>query len=128
MKHPSSRILAGALSLLLLLTLLPMPALAAEPSTPEGAEARLLLIQDSFDQGRFAEVEEMVYDFASVAGSQSYWLARAFLVLGDSFFERGNEAQARATWESVRDGYVSESGSDDVPELAKLKLEKLNHE
>lgn len=31
MKHPSSRILAGALSLLLLLTLLPMPALAAEP-------------------------------------------------------------------------------------------------
>jgi tetratricopeptide (TPR) repeat protein len=105
-----------------------LPALAAEPSTPEGAEARLLLIQDSFDQGRFAEVEEMVYDFASVAGSQSYWLARAFLVLGDSFFERGNEAQARATWESVRDGYVSESGSDDVPELAKLKLEKLNHE
>ena len=105
-----------------------LPALAAEPSTPEGAEARLLLIQDSFDQGRFEEVEEMVYDFASCAGSQSYWLARAFLVLGDSFFERGNESQAKATWESVRDGYVSESGADDVPELAKLKLEKLNHE
>ena len=105
-----------------------LSALAAEPSTPEGAEARLLLIQDAFDKGSFAEVENMVYDFAASAGDQSYWLARAFIVLGDSFLERGNPAQAKATWESVRDGYVAAPGGDDIHDIVKLKLDRLDNE
>jgi len=100
--------------------------LSLEPSSAEGAEARYLLIQGTFDKGEFDAVETMVYDFASCAGTQSYWLAKSFIVLGDAFLEKGNEAQARATWESVRDGYVPSEADNDIPQTVKTKLEKIS--
>ena len=102
-------------------------ALASEPSTPEGAEASYMLVQNSFDTGDFDAVERGVYEFSQVAGSQSYWLARAYLVLGDSFAERGNYAQAKATFESVRDGYVPSGAQDDIAASVRMRLERLEN-
>lgn len=99
--------------------------LAAEPSTAEGAEASYILVQNSFDTGDFDSVEKGVYEFSQVAGSQSYWLARAYLVLGDSFAERGNYAQAKATFESIRDGYAPAGGQDDIAASVKMRLERV---
>ena len=100
-------------------------ALAAEASTPEGAEASYMLVQNCFDTGDFDGVEKAVYTFSQVAGSQSYWLAKAYLVLGDSFAERGNYAQAKATYESIRDGYQPSGAGDDVPDNVRMRLERL---
>ena len=99
--------------------------LAESPSTPEGAEAAYLVIQDRFDQGKFEGIEDKVYDFAAAAGGQRYWLAKAFIVLGDSFAERENFAQAKATFESIRDGYVPSGTSDDVLDQIAIRLSKL---
>lgn len=101
-------------------------ALAAEPSTAEGAEASYLLIQDVYDRGRFDEVEDMVYKFSASAGGQYYWLAKAFIVLGDAFMENGNVKQARATFESLRDGYRAGGPGDDVPEAVKMRLSRID--
>ena len=99
--------------------------LAGEPSTPEGAEASYMLVQNSYDTGDFEAVEEGVYNFSKVAGGQSYWLAKAYLVLGDSFADRGNYAQARATYESIRDGYAPSDGQDDIGDSVRRRLERL---
>lgn len=99
--------------------------LAKSPSTDEGAEAAYLLIQDIYDQGNFDKVESRVYDFSEKASGQSYWLAKAFIVLGDSFAEKDNIAQARATFESIADGYVPEGPEDDVLDNVRMRLEKL---
>ena len=99
--------------------------LAGEPSTPEGAEASYMLVQNSYDTGDFEAVEEGVYNFSQVAGGQSYWLAKAYLVLGDSFADRGNYAQARATYESIRDGYAPSDGQDDIGDSVRRRLERL---
>lgn len=96
------------------------------PSTPEGAEANVILIQDCFDKGQFEKVSDMVYDFSPKAGDQNYYLAKAFLILGDSFVELGNINQAVATYESVRDGYSSDDSSDDIQTLAAEKLARAN--
>ena len=102
-------------------------SLAANPSTSEGAEAAYLVIQDLYDQGSFDDVEKAVYKFADASGNQSYWLAKAFIVLGDSFVEKGNTAQAKATFESILSGYEPQSGiSDDVTDGVKMRLEKLS--
>ena len=100
--------------------------LAKAPSTAEGAEATYLLIQDRFDRAQFDGIQEMVYDFSSKAGGQNYWLAKAFIVLGDTFAEQGNMAQARATFESIRSGYRSSGPEDDIPDQVELRLKKLN--
>ena len=100
--------------------------LAAAPSTSEGAEACYLLIQDRFDRAAFDGIQERVYDFSNKAGGQNYWLAKAFIVLGDTFAEQGNLAQARATFESIRSGYTPQGPEDDVPDQVALRLKKLN--
>ena len=99
--------------------------LSADPSTAVGAESKYMVIQNLYDTGKFDAVDDEVYSFAQKAGDQSYWLARAFIVLGDSFAERGQYAQAKATFESIRDGYEPERGSDDVAENVRMRLERL---
>ena len=100
--------------------------LSAESSTAEGAEASYMLSQNLLDNGRFDEVEASVYKFSQNAGEQSYWLARSYIVLGDSFAERGQYAQAKATYESIRDGYEAPRGGDDIADIVRMKLERLS--
>lgn len=99
--------------------------LARSPSTSEGAESAYILIQDAFDRADYGAVESGVYDFSRNGASQSYWLAKAYLVLGDSFAQRGNTVQAKTTYESIRDGYAPRSADDDVQDNVKLRLERL---
>lgn len=99
--------------------------LSQEPSTAEGAEATYLLIQDRFDRARFDEVQDAVYDFSGKAGDQNYWLAKAFIVLGDAFAEQGNPTQAKATFQSIKNGYTSTGPQDDVLDQVELRLGKL---
>ena len=99
--------------------------LAKEPSTDEGAEASYILIQDSFDRADFSAVQQKVYAFSEKAGGQNYWLAKAFILLGDSFAEQGNTAQARTTFESIKSGYTSTGPQDDVLDQVNLRLSKL---
>ncbi|MBQ4190000.1 MAG: tetratricopeptide repeat protein [Bacteroidales bacterium] len=102
--------------------------LAQQPSTAEGAEAAYLIIEDLYNRGSFSEVPDKVYAFANDAPGQGYWLAKAYIILGDSFAEQDNYRQARATFESVLNGYKPAPGktSDDVTEAVRMRLEKLN--
>jgi len=96
------------------------------PATPQGAEARFILVQDAFDRADYDTVDKIAYGFAEKCGAQTYWLARAFIVLGESFAARGNVAQARATLQSVRDGYSPAPGcEDDIVRIASEKLDAL---
>lgn len=99
--------------------------LATDPSTDEGAEAAYLLIQDKFDRADFDGIEDRVYDFAAKAAGQNYWLAKAFIVLGDTFAENDNMAQAKATFESIKSGYTPYGPGDEVLDQVALRLRKL---
>ena len=99
--------------------------LAKQPKTAEGAEATYLLVQDSYDQGDFKAVEDQVFAFADAGSSQTYWLAKSFILLGDSYVDREDYEQAKATFESVRDGYEPTGEDDDVLDSVKMRLSKL---
>ena len=99
--------------------------LSGDLTHPYGAEAAYMIIMDCYDRGDFAAVETKVYDFADSGSAHSYWLAKSFIVLGDSFAERGELKQAQATFESIRDGYDPEGNADDVIENVNLRLSKL---
>ena len=99
--------------------------LSKDVSGEYGAEAAYLLILDSYDKGEFEEVENKVYAFSDAGSPQVYWLAKSFIVLGDSFVERDELAQAKATFESVRDGYEPQNADDDVRDNVELRLKKL---
>lgn len=99
--------------------------LSSDVSGAYGAEAAYLLIQDCYDRGDFEGVEKKVYAFSDSGSSQTYWLAKSFIILGDTFVESGELNQARATFESVRDGYEPKDGADDVQDNVQMRLKKL---
>ena len=99
--------------------------LAADTKTLYGAEAKFLMVQDAYDRGKFQEVQDLVYGFAQAGSASDYYLAKAFLVLGDSFADQEEFAQAKATFESLRDGYTAYGADDDIPEAVRMRLEKL---
>lgn len=99
--------------------------LRKEPSTPEGAEAEYLIIKSQYDWGNYESVQTDVYNFSERCGEQSYWLAKAFIVLGDSFVAVGNVEQARVTYQSIIDGYSPSGPDDDVVAEATKKLAAL---
>lgn len=49
---------------------------------------------------------------------------RAFIVLGDTFVEKGDLEQAKATFESVKEGYNPQK-PDDVQDSVAMRLSKL---
>lgn len=99
--------------------------LAEDVSDGYGAEAAYLIILDSYDRGDFEEVREKAYAFADAGSGQNYWLAKIYMVLGDSFAESGELAQAKATFVSIRDGYKPERADDDVLDNVRMRMSKL---
>jgi tetratricopeptide (TPR) repeat protein len=99
--------------------------LSNQPKTAEGAEAAYMEIQDAFDKGDFESVENRTFAFSDSGTSQTYWLAKAFITLGDSYVERGDVKQAKATFESVRDGYTPQGEGDEVLDAVSMRLKKL---
>ena len=102
-----------------------MKRLAENMHDQYGAEAAYTLILDCYDKGEFDAVEEKVFAFADSGSEQMYWLAKSFVVLGDSYVDRGNINQAKATFESVRDGYTPVSADDDVLDNVRVRLDRL---
>ena len=102
-----------------------LDTLSADPYCPEGAEASWLIIQDCYDRGEFDEVESKVYSFSDAGTGQTYWLAKSFIVLGDAFVEKGDLEQAKATFESIVEGYKPQPGGDDVMDNVKMRLSRL---
>ncbi|MCM1502731.1 MAG: tetratricopeptide repeat protein [Bacteroidales bacterium] len=99
-------------------------SLASDPSTVYGAEAAYLLIQDCYDRGAFDEVENRVYAFSDAGTPWQYWLAKSFIVLGDAFADQGELEQAKATFESILDGYRPEK-EDDVKDNVEFRIRRL---
>ena len=102
-----------------------LQALSADVSNAYGAEAAYLMAQDSYDRGDFEDLQNKVYAFADAGSGQTYWLAKCFIILGDSFADQGEFEQAKATFESVRDGYQPSAGGDDVKDNVNMRLAKL---
>ena len=99
--------------------------LARDVTTEYGAEAAYMLILDSYDKGDFTAVEEKVFDFADRGTRYPYWKAKSFIVLGDAYMELGDLEQAKATYESVRDGYKPTFADDDIKDIVRKRLAKI---
>lgn len=79
--------------------------LAGDVKTPEGAESAYRVIESLYNDGYYKEAEDAVFALSEQNPPHSYWLGEAFLTLGDIYVKRGDMFQARATYQSIVDGY-----------------------
>lgn len=90
----------------------------------EGAEAAYLVIDHEYKAGNVDQAEKLVYAFADKNSPHSYWLGKAFILLGDIYRSKGDTFQARATYQSVADGYTPTD--DGIVDEAKARISQLN--
>lgn len=95
--------------------------LASETRTAEGAESYYRTIEERFRSGDLSRAEQMVYDFSSTP--HAYWRAKAFILLGDIYVKEDNTFQARATYQSIVDGYSP--ATDGIVEEARERIAAL---
>lgn len=98
--------------------------LAAEVRTAQGAEAKYLLAQSYFEQGRIDEAETEIMDFTRMTTSQQYWLARALILLSDIYTRRGENFQARQYLLALKQNYTLTG--DDIPALISQRIAALD--
>jgi len=99
--------------------------LAKDKISPEGAECQYMLISNAFDNGDFTTVEKDVFAFSDSGTPQTYWLAKSFILLGDSYAEKENWGQAEATFKSILESYKPLK-KDDIAEQVKMRLSKIS--
>lgn len=67
--------------------------------------------------------EKLIFDFAEKSSPHSYWVAKGYIALGDIYAGRADTFQARATYQSIVDGYSP--ADDGIVSEAKARIEKL---
>lgn len=97
-------------------------ALASEVRSAEGSAAAYYLLEDAFASGDMNRTEREVFAY-SEREPRAYWLAKAYILLGDVYVRKGDAFQARATWQSVADGYSP--ADDGIVAEAKARIRKL---
>lgn len=99
--------------------------LSAEVSTKQGSAAAYYVLEDMFNggEGNMAKTEKAIFVY-SERKPQAYWLAKSFILLGDVYAKQGDNFQARATYQSVADGYSP--ADDGIVAEAKQRIAKLN--
>lgn len=97
--------------------------LAGEVRTNEGSAAGYYAIEALFDGGDMDKTEKAIFDY-SEREPRAYWLAKAYILLGDVYVRKGDVFQARATYQSVADGYAP--ADDGIVDEAKQRIQKLN--
>lgn len=83
-----------------------------------GAESAYLLVKDAYDRGKYEKVERLVFSIAEQNTPQMYYLAKCYLLLGDSYFEQEDYEQASAVYNSI---YTSYQGDAQIKETALAK-------
>ena len=88
-----------------------------------GAESAYKVILSLYQKGDAVSAEEQIYAFSDSKTPHSYWLGKAFILLGNIYAEKGDDFQARATYQSIIDGYMP--SDDGVVAEAKQRLDAL---
>jgi predicted negative regulator of RcsB-dependent stress response len=96
--------------------------LAEESQTAFGAEARFRLAEYWFNKNDLKKAEEIAQSFLRDGTSQSYWLARCFVLLSDIYIQRKDYFQARQYLMSLKENYRAE---DEIAGMIQTRLDNI---
>ncbi|MDE6134920.1 MAG: tetratricopeptide repeat protein, partial [Muribaculaceae bacterium] len=97
--------------------------LAADPSGLYGAKSAVYAAEALLEQGKTQKARKTAQDLTSSGSSQSYWVARGFIVLADCYAAQGKKFEAKEYLEALRDNYP---GSEtDITTMIETRLAEL---
>lgn len=99
--------------------------LAKDTRNVYGAEAKYRLAQHLYDEGKYDEVEEAVFSFVDAGTPHTYWLARSFILMSDTYVKLERKLEARQYLLSLKQNYQVK---DDIADMIESRLENLKEE
>ncbi|MBS0011809.1 MAG: tetratricopeptide repeat protein, partial [Bacteroidales bacterium] len=99
---------------------------ALEVTSSEGAESKYRVAQILFMKENLEAAENIIYEFIDQSTPHQYWMARMFILLADISLKKGDEFQARATLQSLKDYYQVEN--DGIIDEVNSRLDEINRE
>lgn len=96
--------------------------LAEESQTAYGAEARFCLAEFWFNKNDLNKAEQIAQAFLRDGTSQSYWLARCFVLLSDIYIKREEYFQARQYLISLKENYRAD---DEIAEMIQKRMDQI---
>jgi len=94
--------------------------LANDTRSIYGAEAQFILADTYYRWKSYDRAEAQVKEFMQKGTSHQYWMARALIVLSDTYLAKGDEFQARQYLESLKNNY---KGSEaDIQQMINERL------
>lgn len=98
-------------------------------NTETGAECGYYSAVCLYNQNKFDEAEEKIFDVSDNYSSYIYWTARSFIKLSDVYVAKDNIFQAKETLKSVIENYPNDDDNyNEVVNEAQSKLNIINKE
>ncbi|HEX3009631.1 MAG TPA: tetratricopeptide repeat protein, partial [Bacteroidales bacterium] len=98
-------------------------SLSKDVKSAEGAEAKYMVAQILYEQGKKDASEKEIFDLIDKNTPQQYWLGKSFILLSDIYRDKNEDFQAYSTLKSLIDYY--EIPDDGILAMAKEKQEGL---
>ncbi len=99
-----------------------LKALSKDTRTEHGAEAKYLLAQYYYDTNDDKNAEKVLENFAKNGTPHQYWLARGFILWADIYIRQGDNVQAKAYLNNLKNNY---KGDDEIAGMIEDRLGKL---
>lgn len=88
------------------------------------AEARYEIASSWFQLNKLPDAEKAAFEVINKSGSYDYWVTKAYLLLGDVYFQQKDYFNAKATFQSVADNTIEPGLKNE----AQTKLAKVTEE
>ncbi|WP_294082744.1 tetratricopeptide repeat protein [Proteiniphilum sp. UBA5384] len=85
-----------------------------------GAEAQFILADTYYRWKSYDRAEAQVKEFMQKGTPHQYWMARALIVLSDTYLAKGDEFQARQYLESLKSNYKGDEA--DIQQMIKERI------
>lgn len=89
-----------------------------------GAESQFLIAESYYKSKSYDKAEKQVMDFMKTGTPHEYWMARAIIVLSDTYVGKGDKFQAQQYLESLQANY--KGSESDIHGLISSRLAELN--
>ncbi len=96
-------------------------SIANDTRSKYGAEAQFIIADTYYKWQSFDKAEEQVKEFMKLGTPHQYWMARALIVLSDTYKAKGDSFQARQYLESLQSNYTG-----DEADIRQMINERLN--
>ncbi|MGZ8509033.1 MAG: tetratricopeptide repeat protein [Chitinophagaceae bacterium] len=88
------------------------------------AEARYGIADSWFELNKLADAEKAAFEVINKSGSYDYWVTKAYILLGDVYYEQKDYFNAKATFQSVVDNTIEPT----LKSEAQTKLTQVTEE